>query len=47
MGFITKKKKLFGGNQKDSWNTADVFIVKNDEDKILKEIKESCCKMNR
>ena len=34
--------KLFGGKgQKDSWNTADVFMVKNGADKkILKEIGE-------
>ena len=34
--------KLFGGKgQKDSWNTADVFMVKNGADKkILKEIAE-------
>ena len=34
--------KVFGGvGQKDSWNTADVFLVKNGGDKkIMKEISE-------
>ena len=33
--------KLFGGKgQKDSWNTADIFLVKNGGDaKIMKDIK--------
>ena len=38
--FTDKQKKVFGG-QKDSWNTADVFVVNaQKEAKILKFVKE-------
>ena len=43
--FTPEQKKLYGSRpSKDSWNPMDVFIVKkNDEDEIIKEIKDSCC----
>jgi DNA-binding XRE family transcriptional regulator len=38
--FTNEQKKIFGG-QKDSWNTADVFVVSGKEEKkIIKEVKE-------
>jgi len=38
--FTEKQKKVFGG-QKDSWNTADVFVVNaQKEGQILKRVKE-------
>ena len=39
------QKKLFGATpKKDSWNPMDVYIVKkNDEDGLIKEMKDSCC----
>ena len=38
--FTDKQKKVFGG-QKDSWNTADVFVVNaQKEGQILKRVKE-------
>jgi len=38
--FTNEQKKIFGG-QKDSWNTADVFVVSaKEEKKILKKVKE-------
>ena len=38
--FTNDQKKIFGG-QKDSWNTADVFVVNNDQERfILRKVKE-------
>ena len=38
--FTPAQKQVFGG-QKDSWNTADVFVVNGDQEKnILNKVKE-------
>ena len=38
--FTDEQKKIFGG-QKDSWNTADVFVVNNNQERfILRRVKE-------
>ena len=38
--FTDKEKKVFGG-QKDSWNTADVFVVKYKWKKNFKKYKKN------